>query len=95
MCASIARRRGGFAALVNQQLDPEEIRTYQIYLAKERRAAVGTRSVAAAPVFVEVSGEEVDLMQVTHLGVGCEVARVMTSIIRWRKAETLRMVGMG
>src|SRR5260370_31951944 len=29
-----------------ERLGPEEIRTYQIYLAKERRAAVGTRSVA-------------------------------------------------
>ena len=31
-----------------ERLGPEEIRTYQIYLAKERRAAVGTRSVAVS-----------------------------------------------
>jgi integrase/recombinase XerD len=30
------------------RLGPEEIRSYQIYLAKERRAAVGTRSVAVS-----------------------------------------------
>ena len=30
------------------QLGPQEIRTYQIYLAKERHAAVGTRSVAVS-----------------------------------------------
>ena len=30
------------------RLGPEEIRTYQIYLAKERHAAVGTRSVAVS-----------------------------------------------
>jgi site-specific recombinase XerD len=31
-----------------ERLGPEEIRTYQIYLAKERHAAVGTRSVAVS-----------------------------------------------
>jgi len=31
-----------------ERLGPEEIRAYQIYLAKERRAAVGTRSVAVS-----------------------------------------------
>ena len=31
-----------------EQLGPEEIRTYQIYLAEERKAAVGTRTVAVS-----------------------------------------------
>ena len=31
-----------------ERLGPEEIRTYQIYLARERHAAVGTRSVAVS-----------------------------------------------
>jgi site-specific recombinase XerD len=31
-----------------ERLGPEEIRTYQIYMAKERHAAVGTRSVAVS-----------------------------------------------
>ena len=31
-----------------ERLGPEEIRSYQIYLAKERKAAVGTRTVAVS-----------------------------------------------
>jgi len=41
----------GFARHFNkspERLGPEEIREYQIYLAKERHAAVGTRSVAVS-----------------------------------------------
>ena len=31
-----------------EQLGPEEIRTYQVYLAQERKAAAGTRTVAVS-----------------------------------------------
>src|SRR5216684_3424157 len=34
-----------------ERLGPEEIRSYQIYLAKERKAAVGTRTVAVSALW--------------------------------------------